>query len=132
MFFPWRSGRNLQVKRLCFDPAEIREPAEVLKAGSLLNTCKVLVFSCRLGTEHEKLGYHLDDHRRLDYSEIKFLLEQICLRYGWTPVMEKDKIVGTSLFAACCHCPPNIWLRLCFIGTYFHLRFTIPIVKQHG
>ena len=59
-----------------------------------LQVC-VAAFCHRLGTEHEKLGYHLDDHRRLAYDEIKFLLEQICARYGWTPVMEKDKIVGT-------------------------------------
>jgi glutamate--cysteine ligase len=51
----------------------------------------------RIGTEHEKLGYYLDSTKRLEYSTIKFLLENLCSRFGWSPVMEGEYIIGATL-----------------------------------
>ena len=44
----------------------------------------------RIGTEHEKFAFSLDDHRRLPYDGprgIRALLEGLT-RYGWQPVLE--------------------------------------------
>lgn len=51
----------------------------------------------RFGTEHEKLGYNLSDHKRLEYSSIKALLEGLCARFGWEPIMEGTYIIGAVL-----------------------------------
>ncbi|DBB01391.1 TPA: Glutamate--cysteine ligase B, chloroplastic [Trebouxia sp. C0004] len=51
----------------------------------------------RFGTEHEKLGYNLSDHRRIDYNSIKALLEGLCRRFGWEPIMEGQYIIGAVL-----------------------------------
>ena len=53
--------------------------------------------ACRFGTEHEKLAYNLSDNTRAGYDKIKPLLEGLCERYGWTPVMEGDNIIGAEL-----------------------------------
>lgn len=53
--------------------------------------------SCRFGTEHEKLGYNLSDNRRIDYNSIKALLEGLCNRFGWEPIMEGEYIIGAVL-----------------------------------
>lgn len=53
--------------------------------------------ACRFGTEHEKLGYNLEDHTRVGYDKIKPLLEGLCARYGWKPVMEGESIIGAEL-----------------------------------
>jgi glutamate--cysteine ligase len=50
----------------------------------------------RIGTEHEKLGYYFDNTRRLEYETIKFLLENLCSRFGWDPVMEGEYIIGAT------------------------------------
>ena len=52
---------------------------------------------CRFGTEHEKLAYNLSDNTRAGYDKIKPLLEGLCERYGWQPVMEGDNIIGAGL-----------------------------------
>ncbi|DBA66208.1 TPA: Glutamate--cysteine ligase B, chloroplastic [Trebouxia sp. C0005] len=51
----------------------------------------------RFGTEHEKLGYNLSDHKRIDYNSIKALLEGLCSRFGWEPIMEGQYIIGAVL-----------------------------------
>lgn len=51
---------------------------------------------CRIGTEHEKLGYYFDSHKRLEYETIKFLLENLCSRFDWEPVMENEYIIGAN------------------------------------
>jgi len=51
----------------------------------------------RIGTEHEKLGYNLDDFSRLDYSKIEQLLRGLQKRFGWEPIMEKDNIIGVKM-----------------------------------
>ena len=52
---------------------------------------------CRFGTEHEKLGYFVDSHRRIDHEAISKLLHQICTRFSWQPIMEKGNIIGATL-----------------------------------
>lgn len=52
----------------------------------------------RIGTEHEKFAYRLDDLTRLPYegpTSIKALLEGL-QRFGWQPVSEKGKIIALS------------------------------------
>ena len=55
---------------------------------------------CRFGTEHEKLGYFVDSHRRIDHEAISKLLHQICTRFSWQPIMEKGNIIGATLESA--------------------------------
>ena len=53
----------------------------------------------RLGTEHEKFGYLTDTHAPLPYDgprSVKALLEGLRDRFGWTPVMEQDHIIGLT------------------------------------
>ena len=50
-----------------------------------------------MGTEHEKLAYNLADNTRVGYDKIQPLLEGLCQRYGWAPVMEGDNIIGAEL-----------------------------------
>ena len=52
----------------------------------------------RIGTEHEKIGYRLDDLRPLPYGGtfgIRAMLEGL-QRFGWSPVTEKGNIIGLS------------------------------------
>ena len=52
----------------------------------------------RIGTEHEKIGYKLDDLRPLPYGGtfgIRAMLEGL-QRFGWSPVSEKGNIIGLS------------------------------------
>ncbi len=51
----------------------------------------------RIGTEHEKFGYCRDTLRPLPYDgarSVRAVLEGLRDRYGWTPVMEGDHIIG--------------------------------------
>lgn len=53
----------------------------------------------RIGTEHEKFAFHLDDNTPLEYdgpSGIKEFLKEFEHRFGWEPVMEQDRIIGLS------------------------------------
>jgi len=47
----------------------------------------------RLGTEHEKIGYHLNDHKPLAYPVIQTLLERMCVD-GWQGVYEDQQIIA--------------------------------------
>ena len=52
----------------------------------------------RIGTEHEKFGYHLDDLRPLEYDGprgIKAMLEGL-QRFGWEAVNEKGNVITLS------------------------------------
>lgn len=49
---------------------------------------------CRIGTEHEKLGYNISDKRRIDHEQIAALLTRISDRFGWDPILEDGKIIG--------------------------------------
>ncbi|WBU64337.1 glutamate--cysteine ligase [Paracoccus aerodenitrificans] len=51
----------------------------------------------RIGTEHEKFGYCKDSLLPLPYDgdrSIKAMLEGLQQRFGWSPVLEGDNIVG--------------------------------------
>ena len=52
---------------------------------------------CRIGTEHEKLGYNVADTRRLTYDQIATLLTGIQERFGWQPIIEGGNIIGLTL-----------------------------------
>ena len=49
----------------------------------------------RVGAEHEKFVFRLDDHKTVPYAPggIKALLDGMT-RYGWTPVMEGDNVIA--------------------------------------
>jgi glutamate--cysteine ligase len=50
----------------------------------------------RIGTEHEKFGFHLHDLRPLEYGGahgIRAMLEGL-RRFGWAPIMEGENIIG--------------------------------------
>ena len=52
----------------------------------------------RIGTEHEKFAYHLDDLRPLEYegsAGVRELLERLT-RFGWEPVTENGNPVALS------------------------------------
>ncbi len=51
----------------------------------------------RIGTEHEKTPFTLQDHRPVPYEGprgIGMLLEGMQLLLGWEPIMEQDNIIG--------------------------------------
>jgi len=51
----------------------------------------------RIGTEHEKFGYRLDDHTPLPYDgacSIRAMLEGLRDRFGWSPILEGANIIG--------------------------------------
>ncbi|HEY4264853.1 MAG TPA: glutamate-cysteine ligase family protein, partial [Micropepsaceae bacterium] len=52
----------------------------------------------RIGTEHEKFVYGLNDRKPLPYdgpSSIRALLEGM-ERFGWKPILEGENIIGLS------------------------------------
>ena len=51
----------------------------------------------RIGTEHEKFGFHTADLSPVPYegpSGISALLQEMCNRFGWEPVHEGDNIIA--------------------------------------
>ncbi|MEM8752879.1 MAG: glutamate-cysteine ligase family protein, partial [Pseudomonadota bacterium] len=51
----------------------------------------------RIGTEHEKFGYRLDDRKPLPYDgpcSVKAMLEGLRDEFGWAPVEEAGRIIG--------------------------------------
>ncbi|MDP6352425.1 MAG: glutamate--cysteine ligase [Alphaproteobacteria bacterium] len=53
----------------------------------------------RIGTEHEKIGYRLEDLGPLPYAGprgIRALLEGL-QRFGWTPIMEGENVIALTL-----------------------------------
>src|SRR5476649_1407399 len=53
----------------------------------------------RVGTEHEKLVFTVDGHRRVLFRSprgIRALLEGMQLLLGWEPIMEGDNIIGLA------------------------------------
>lgn len=73
-----------------------RELVEYLAQG-----CKP-ASAWRIGTEHEKFGYHLDDLRPLEYEGgrgIRAMLEGL-QRFGWQPVMEGGNVIALSMGGA--------------------------------
>ncbi|EEW25186.1 glutamate--cysteine ligase [Rhodobacter ferrooxidans] len=53
----------------------------------------------RIGTEHEKFGYLTATHAPLPYegaASVRALLEGLRDRFGWTPVLEQEHIIGLT------------------------------------
>ena len=51
----------------------------------------------RIGTEHEKFGFHTADLSPVPYegpSGISALLQEMCTRFGWEPVHEGENIIA--------------------------------------
>lgn len=51
----------------------------------------------RIGTEHEKFGFHVADLTPLSYdgpAGIRAILEEMASRYGYTPILEGDNVIA--------------------------------------
>lgn len=71
---------------------DVRELAAHLASG-----CKPDPASWRIGTEHEKFGFHTADLSPVPYdgpSGIRALLEGLRDTYGYAPIMEGETIIG--------------------------------------
>ncbi|AHM03124.1 Glutamate--cysteine ligase [Roseibacterium elongatum DSM 19469] len=69
----------------------------------------------RIGTEHEKFGYTQDTHAPLPYDgprSIKAMLEGLRDRFGWSPILEGDNIIGLELDGANISLEPGGQLEL--------------------
>lgn len=67
-------------------------------AGVMAAGCKPKA-DWRIGTEHEKFGYLTDSLAPLPYDgprSVLALMQGLSARYGWTPVMEQDQIIGLT------------------------------------
>lgn len=54
----------------------------------------------RIGTEHEKFGFHTADFSPLPYegeAGVRALLEEMIARFGWSPIMEGDNIIALKM-----------------------------------
>lgn len=63
----------------------------------------------RIGTEHEKFGFHLTSHKTIPYegpSGVRALLEGM-RRFGWKPVMEGENIIALTMDAAAISLEPG-------------------------
>ncbi len=66
----------------------------------------------RIGTEHEKFGFHKADLSPVPYegpSGIEALLREMSARFGWEPVFEGDNII--ALTDPCCEAGGSITLE---------------------
>ena len=69
----------------------------------------------RIGTEHEKFGYTLEDHLPLPYGgrrSIRAMLEGLSDRFGWAPVEEAGNIIGLTRDSANVSLEPGGQLEL--------------------
>jgi glutamate--cysteine ligase len=51
----------------------------------------------RIGTEHEKFGFHTADLTPVPYegpSGIEALLKEMCARFGWEPIYEGECVIA--------------------------------------
>lgn len=51
----------------------------------------------RIGTEHEKLGFKIQDGSPMGYEEVQALLNGLVKRFDWEPMMEGEYIIGVKL-----------------------------------
>ena len=49
----------------------------------------------KIGIEHEKFLFNINDNTRIDYSKIKKMFSALG-EFGWKPVYEKDNVIGLS------------------------------------
>ena len=53
----------------------------------------------RIGTEHEKFGFHTTDFSPIPYegdSGVKAMLDGMHAKFGWAPIMESGNIIGLT------------------------------------
>jgi glutamate--cysteine ligase len=55
---------------------------------------------CRIGTEHEKFGFQLNNLQPMSYEQIRQLLEGLAERFEWQKVMEGDNIIGLTFVSS--------------------------------
>ena len=75
--------------------AELAPPTRADLIGYLESGCKPKP-DWRIGTEHEKFGYHINDHSPLAYDGpdgIEAMLVGM-QRFGWAPVEENGKVIA--------------------------------------
>ena len=86
----------------------------------------------RIGTEHEKFAYHLDNLRPLNYSGkvgIRAVLESL-QRFGWSPVFEGEHIIALSLNGQAVSLEPSGAVELSG-APLFNLHETCSEVNVH-
>ena len=69
----------------------------------------------RIGTEHEKFGYLAGSLKPLPYegpASIRAMLEGLCARFGWQPVLEQGAIIGATRAGANVSLEPGGQLEL--------------------
>ena len=49
----------------------------------------------KIGVEHEKFLFNIQDNKRVNYSKIKEMFSAL-LEFGWNPLFEKDNIIGLN------------------------------------
>ena len=49
----------------------------------------------KIGIEHEKFLFNNQDNKRIDYKKIKEMFSAL-LEFGWSPILEKENIIGLS------------------------------------
>ena len=49
----------------------------------------------KIGIEHEKFLFDLNNNQRIDYSKIKEMFSALA-EFGWKPIYEKDNISGLN------------------------------------
>ena len=49
----------------------------------------------KIGIEHEKFLFNNQDNKRIDYKKIKEMFSAM-LEFGWSPILEKENIIGLS------------------------------------
>lgn len=88
---PWRLKAGPPVAAPSAEPVTKDDLVAYLKSG-----CRPRE-QWRIGTEHEKLGFDLKTHERMDYSKIEQVLRKLQSRFGWNPIMEGGYIIGVEL-----------------------------------
>lgn len=92
MALSWHNPSN--VLEACFRPHTTFGTIWDLKLSLI---CLIEFFClCRIGTEHEKLGYYKSSHKRISYDSIRQLLSGLCERHSWDPIMEGEYIIGAE------------------------------------
>ena len=86
-------GKSMSIPQSAGGPIESRDDlVAFLAAGAKPRD------AWRVGTEHEKFVYGLKDYKPLPYQGrpgIRALLEGMA-RFGWTPILEGENIIGLS------------------------------------
>ena len=65
---------------------------------TLTTTTRCTHLPRRIGTEHEKFGYQLENLRPMEYdAHVSKLLHALVDRFDWEPIMESGNIIGCKL-----------------------------------